>query len=471
MDELPSTWLSLVIAEGDAAASYSVGTIVLKLVSVLLLVAANGFFVAAEFAFVGVRSSRIETLANQGSRAAKRLMELLQNLNAYLSACQLGITLASLALGWIGEPAIARLLEGPLSGLSDAWRHGISFAIAFSIITSLHIVLGEQAPKLMGLALAEKVALAVALPMKLFYRIFSLPIRALDWASVRTTQLVGIKATAEHASTYTEEELRKLVDISRESGHLRAEERRLIHRVFEFSDTLVREAMVPRTEMAAIPNTCNLEQITKAFEQHRYSRLPVYRESFDDVCGFIHSKDVMPYLLHPEKFKLEDVLQPPMYVVDTARLEHVLRQMQKAKSHFGFVVDEHGGLEGIITLEDLLEEIVGDISDEHDEEVNEQITEVDETTYVLDGGLAVRDLNRRLKLSVPESEAYTTIGGFLMTRAGHMLKPGEVVQHDGLVFQVERVEKRRVMRVKLEIVQTDGEEELKHELDRARSGT
>ena len=449
----------------------SATAITIKLLAVLVLVAANGFFVAAEFALVGVRSSRIETLANQGSRTAKRLMQLLQNLNAYLSACQLGITLASLGLGWIGEPAIARLLEGPLAGWSEAWRHAIAIAVAFIIITSLHIVLGEQAPKLMGLALAERVALTVALPMQLFYRVFSLPIRALDWASARTVQLVGIKATGEHGSTYTEEELRRLVDISRESGHLRAEERRLIHRVFEFSDTLVREAMVPRTEMAAIPNTCNLEQITKAFDQHRYSRLPVYRESFDDVCGFIHSKDVMPYLLHPDKFKLEDVLQPPLYVVDTARLEHVLRQMQKAKMHFGFVVDEHGGLEGIITLEDLLEEIVGEISDEHDEEVNEQITQVDQCTFVLAGGLAVRDLNRRLKLSVPESEAYTTIGGFLMTEAGHVLKPGEVVQRDGLVFKIERVEKRRVMRVKLEVQQTDEEGETKNELDRARSGT
>lgn len=449
----------------------SATAIAVKLLAVLLLVAANGFFVAAEFALVGVRSSRIETLVASGSRSAKRLMELLQNLNAYLSACQLGITLASLALGWIGEPAIARLLEGPLSGLSETLRHGIAFAVAFSIITSLHIVLGEQAPKLMGLALAEKIALTVALPMQLFYRAFSLPIRALDWASARTVKLIGIKATGEHASTYTEEELRRLVDISRESGHLRAEERRLIHRVFEFSDTVVREAMVPRTEMAAIPNTCNLKEITKAFEQHRYSRLPVYRESFDDVIGFIHSKDVMPYLLHPERFKLEDVLQPPLYVVDTARLEHVLRQMQKAKMHFGFVVDEHGGLEGVITLEDLLEEIVGDISDEHDEEVNEQITTIDKYTYVLDGGLAVRDLNRRLKLSVPESEGYTTVGGFLMTEAGHVLKPGEVVQHDGLVFQIERVEKRRVMRVKLEIQQTDEEGKIADELDRARSST
>ena len=446
------------------------GTTLIKLIAVLFLVAANGFFVAAEFALVGVRVSRIETLAASGSNAANRLMSLLRNLNSYLSACQLGITLASLALGWIGEPAIARLLEGPLAGLSDTWRHSIAFLIAFSIITSLHIVLGEQAPKLMGLAMAERTALAIALPMQLFYKIFSLPIRALDWASARSVQLVGIKASSEHASTYTEEELRRLIDISREKGHLRAEERRLIHRVFEFSDTLVREAMVPRTEMAAIRNTCSLAEITKAFDQHRYSRLPVYRESFDDVIGFVHSKDVMPYLLHPERFKLEDVLQPPLYVVDTARLEHVLRQMQRAKAHFGFVVDEHGGLEGIITLEDLLEEIVGDISDEHDEEVNEQITEIDQSTYFLDGGLAVRDLNRRLKTSLPESEAYTTIGGFLMTEAGHVLKPGEVVKYDSLVFHVERVEKRRVRRVKLEILQTDGEQELKHELDRARSG-
>ena len=469
MDELPSNWLGLIFAEDAAAASAAGVPVLLKLLSVIVLVAANGFFVAAEFALVGVRSSRIETLVASGSRSAKRLMDVLQNLNAYLSACQLGITLASLALGWVGEPAVARLLEGPLSGLSESWRHGISFAIAFSIITALHIVLGEQAPKLMGLALAEKMALAIALPMQLFYKVFSLPIRALDWASVRTVQLLGIKATAEHASTYTEEEIRKLIDISRDSGHLRAEERRLIHRVFEFSDTVVREAMVPRTEMAAIPSTCNLEQITKAFDQHRYSRLPVYKETLDDVCGFIHSKDVMPYLLHPEKFKLEDVLQPPLFVVDTARLEHVLRQMQKAKMHFGFVVDEHGGLEGIITLEDLLEEIVGDISDEHDEEVNEKITEIDEGTYVLDGGLAVRDLNRRLKLSVPESEAYTTVGGFLMTEAGHVLKPGEVVQRDGLIFKVERVEKRRVMRVRLEIVQKEVEE-VNDELNRARTG-
>jgi CBS domain containing-hemolysin-like protein len=420
---------------------------------------------------VGVRRSRIETLAAAGKSAARRLIKQLNNLNAYLSASQLGITLASLGLGWVGEPVIARLLERPFAALSDGWRHGLAFAIAFAIITILHIVLGEQAPKLFGLARAEKVALAVSLPMELFYRVFQWPIRALDWASARTVRLFGLQPSPEHASSYTEAELRQLVDLSRESGHLRAEERRLIHKVFEFSDTLVREAMVPRTAIAAVPSESSLEEITKAFEQHRYSRLPVYRGSIDEVIGFVHSKDVMPFLLKPEKFRLEAVLQSPLFVVDTARLEDVLRQLQKAKAHFGFVVDEHGGLEGIITLEDLLEEIVGDISDEHDEEVNEQIVPAEANHYILAGGLAVRDLNRRLKLHVPESESYTTIAGFLMTEAGHVLKPGDKVNYNGILFEVDRVERRRVITVRLELPAspTDGANELASEGARAAS--
>jgi CBS domain containing-hemolysin-like protein len=168
------------------------------------------------------------------------------------------------------------------------------------------------------------------------------------------------------------------------------------------------------------------------------------------VIGFVHSKDLIPFLLEPKNFRLEKVIQHPLFVVDTARLEDVLRQLQKEKTHFGFVVDEHGGLEGIITLEDLLEEIVGEISDEHDEEVNEQITPAGDNTYILAGGLAVRDLNRRLKLSLPESESYTTIAGFLMTEAGHILKPGDTVIYSGHKFEVDRVERRRVISVRLE---------------------
>jgi CBS domain containing-hemolysin-like protein len=430
----------------------------IKLLGVAILIGANAFFVSSEFALVSVRRTRLETRANNGSKGARAALRLLDNPTIFISAVQLGVTLASLALGWLGEPTIAKLLE-PLAhavapeGRANYVAHILAFVIAFSLISFLHILLGELVPKMAALERAETVAIISARPLELFARVFRAPLWLLNRSGAAVGRLIGLNSSLERTSVYTEAELRQLVDVARESGHLRAEERRLIHRVFEFSDTVVREAMVPRTEMAAIKHSCTLKQITKAFEQHRYSRLPVYRDSFDDVMGFIHSKDVMPYLLHPETFRLEDVLQPPLYVVDTARLEHVLRQMQLAKMHFGFVVDEHGGLEGIITLEDLLEEIVGEISDEHDEEVNEQITQVDDHTYVLAGGLAVRDLNRRLKLSLPESETYTTIGGFLMTEVGQVLKPGQVVSYDGLSFHVERVERRRVMRVRLEVLE------------------
>jgi CBS domain containing-hemolysin-like protein len=427
-----------------------------KLVAIALLVATNGFFVASEFALVSVRRARLEARAAAGSKNAQAALRLLDNPTIFISAVQFGITLASLALGWIGEPTVAALLEPVASLIASEGRAGyvahlMAIIIAFSFITFMHIVFGELMPKMVALERAERIALFCSRPLELFAKTFSAPLWILNSVGASLGRVIGLKSTLDHAAVYTETELRQLIDVARDSGYLRAEERRLIHRVFEFSDTLVREAMVPRTEMAAIPGDSSLEQITRAFEKFRYSRLPVYRGSLDDVIGFIHSKDVMPYLLHPEKFRLQDVLQPPLYVVDTARLEDVLRQMQKAKSHFGFVVDEHGGLEGIITLEDLLEEIVGDISDEHDEEVNEQIVPVEENKYLLAGGLAVRDLNRRLKLSLPESENYTTVAGFLMTEAGHVLKPGDKVNYNGLRFEIDRVERRRVITVKLDI--------------------
>jgi CBS domain containing-hemolysin-like protein len=428
----------------------------LKLVAIGFLVATNGFFVASEFALVSVRRSRLEARAAAGSRNARAALRLLDNPTFFISAVQFGITLASLALGWIGEPTVASWLEPLAHGIASEGRAGyvahlMAVVIAFSAITFLHIVLGELMPKMVALERAERIALFCSRPLELFAKTFSAPLWVFNSVGAFLGRLIGLKSTLDHAAVYTETELRQLIDVARDSGYLRAEERRLIHRVFEFSDTLVREAMVPRTEMAAIPSTSSLEQITKAFQQYSYSRLAVYKESLDDVMGFIHSKDVMPCLLRPENFRLQDVLQSPLYVVDTARLEDVLRQMQKAKTHFGFVVDEHGGLEGIITLEDLLEEIVGDISDEHDEEVNEQIEPAGDKKYVLAGGLAVRDLNRRLKLSLPESEGYTTIAGFLMTEAGHMLKPNDRINYNGIVFEVDRVERRRVISVRLEL--------------------
>jgi CBS domain containing-hemolysin-like protein len=228
------------------------------------------------------------------------------------------------------------------------------------------------------------------------------------------------------------------------------EERRLINRVFEFSETTVKEAMIPRTEIVAVSENCTLDELASQFRQHGYSRLPVYRGSLDDMVGMVHSKDVMASLMRPKAFRLERILQKPTYVVDTARLEDVLRQMQREKFHFGFVVDEHGGVEGIITLEDLLEEIVGDISDEHDEEVNDQIHQQPDGSFVLDGGLAVRDLNRRLGLNVPVSEGYTTVAGFLLSEAGELLSEGDTVPFNGHVFKIEKAAKRRILQVRME---------------------
>jgi magnesium and cobalt exporter, CNNM family len=453
MDDPASNFLALLAVEAQSSSTLIQLS---KLAAVLVFVLINAYFVGAEFALIAVRRQRLESRAAAGSRRAASALRLLADPNAFINASQLGITIASLALGWLGEPAFVALVEPLTSRIAPAGQaayiaHIIAIAIAFALITFLHMVLGELLPKMIALERAEALALASARPLELFAKLFRWPLWIFNKTGAVLARLFGLKSSLQHTSVYSEEELRHLIDVSRESGHLRAEERRLIDRVFEFSDTLVREAMVPRTEIAAISVDCSLQDIRDAFEQHGYSRLPVYDKSLDNVVGFIHSKDLMSFLLKPQEFRLEYVLQPPMYIVDTARLEDVLRQMQKAKSHFGFVVDEHGGVEGMITLEDLLEEIVGDISDEHDEEVNEQINQVDSRTYVLDGALAVRDLNRRLKTALPESEAYTTIGGFLMTEAGHVLQSGETIEYDGLKFHVEKVERRRLLSVRLEL--------------------
>ena len=469
MDDPASLSFLLFLADvSEPIAVPSFGWSALNILLVIILVAGNGFFVASEFALVAVRKSRIESQAADGDKAAVRLLGMLNNLNAYISATQLGITLSSLGLGWIGEPAVASLLEpllmwiGGVTGAtfltSVAVLHTISFAIAFSTITFLHIVFGELAPKTAALELSERVSYVIAVPLLLFYKIFFPFIRVLDWAGTKTVRIFGLHPSGEHGSSYTEDEIRQLIRVSEESGHLNAEERDLINKVFEFSETTVKEAMVPRTEIVALPENSTLEEIVRAFRQHGYSRMPIYRGSLDDMVGFIHSKDILTYVLRPKAFRLDRIIQKSMYVVDTARLEDVLRQMQKEKFHFGFVVDEHGGVEGIITIEDLLEEIVGEISDEHDEEVNEQINQLPDGTILLDGGLAVRDLNRRLDMNLPVSEGYTTIAGFLMSVAGSVLSAGDVVPFNGHTFVVEKVHKRRIVQVRMNDSHADAAE-------------
>ncbi len=455
MDVPASSFLFLLFLQEESVEVVSFSEVLIKILFVFFFVGINGFFVASEFALVSVRKPRIESRAEEGSKNAKAALRLLNNPTLFISAVQLGVTLASLALGWLGEPTIAHFLE-PLAdkivtGETALYiAHTIAIIIAFAIITFLHVTLGELVPKMVSLEKSETMALATARPLELFAKIFSPVLWVLNLAGGAIGKLLGLKSSLEHTSVYTEEELRQLVILSEESGHLNKEERRLINQVFEFSETTVKEAMVPRTEIVGIQAASTLEEIALAFHQHGYSRLPVYRGSLDDIAGIIHSKDVMSYLLRPKSFRLEKVLQKPIYIVDTARLEDVLRLMQRGKAHFGFVVDEHGGVEGIITLEDLLEEIVGDISDEHDEEVNEQIKPESDGSFTLDGNLAVRDLNRRLNLNLPVSDGYTTIAGFLMSESGHILNEGESVPYDGHIFKIKKVDKRRILKVRME---------------------
>ena len=420
----------------------------LYILLVFVLVLGNGFFVASEFALVGVRRSRVEMLAASGNSSARRLLGLLDNLNAYISATQLGITMASLALGWIGEPVFAHILEAPLRGrVSDVTLHTISFAVAFAIITFLHIVLGELAPKTLALERAEKVALAISWPMHAFYKLFQWPIRMLDWSGTRVVRLFGLHPTAEHGSVYTEGELRHLVDVSRQSGHLELEEQQLIHRVFEFSDTEVKEAMVPRMQVKALPVTATLEDTRAAFLSSEYSRLPVYGERLDEIVGLLFRKDLDMGRVPKDGFDLRKLVRPPAFIPATASLGVALKQMQSSRIHFSFVIDEHGGLDGILTLEDLLEEIVGEINDEYDEETRAQIRK-DGEAYVFDGMLAVRDANQHLGLKLPEDDSYTTIAGLLLAKAGRLLEPGERVEDAAGTFEVERLDKRRISRVR-----------------------
>ena len=454
MDD-PASSILLFLQNTDPVASITFTNVLVKFALIFCVVGLNAFFVASEFALVSARRTRVQTLADEGSSGAMAALRLLDDPTLFISAVQLGVTLSSLALGWIGEPTVADLLfpvaEAVAGGTAAAYiAHGFAIVIAFSIITFLHVVLGELVPKMFALERAETFAVIAARPLELFAKVFSPILWVLNYAGRLFAKLLGLSSSLDHTSIYTEDEIRQLISLSKESGQINKEEETLINKVFEFSETTVKEAMIPRTEIIALSESSSLDEISKTFSDSGYSRLPVYRGSLDEIVGVIHSKDLVGYLLRPKSFRLSVVLHKPNYVVDTAHLEDVLRQMQKEKFHFGFVVDEHGGVEGIITLEDLLEEIVGDISDEHDEEVNEQIDPQPDGSYLLDGSLAVRDLNRRLEMNLPISEGYTTIAGFLMSQAGELLEVGDTVPFNGHTFYVEKVEKRRILQVRME---------------------
>lgn len=426
-----------------------------KIILVFLLVLANAFFVAVEFALVSVRRARIETLAASGMGKAESVLRALDQLDSMLSASQFGITFASLALGALGESTLARILE-PLiliflpPGMSLLVAHSIAIAVALAVITYLHLVLGEYAPKAFAIEKAEAIAMATARSMEVFYRTFKPFIWFINVSGIRFLKFFGVDFRPGHHTVYTEEEIRHLINLSHQSGYLLKEEKELIHNVFEFSELTVREIMIPRTEAVAIDERAQFAEVIHQLQISGYSRLPVYRANFDHIVGVLHSKDVMPYMLRAQEFNLKKIMRHPVFIPDTARLGEALKSLQRSNVHLAIVVDEHGGVEGILTLEDLLEEIVGDIQDEHDEASAAKLSESSEGVFIIDASLSVRDANRKFKLNLLESDDYMTIAGFLLARAGRLLTQGDVVDYNGTRFTVEKVVRRRITRVRME---------------------
>jgi len=435
-------------------------TVFIKLAIVFVLVLTNGFFVASEFALVTVRRSRITALVAEGNRPARTVVRIIDNITAYISAFQLGITLASLALGWVGEDTVAHLLQPLLertlpAAASTVAAHSISIVIAFAVITYLHIVVGELVPKTFALERAERLALAVALPIHIFYRIFKAPITLLDRSGGVVVRWLGLHSSAHHSAAYTEDELRHLVGLSHKSGHLIEDERQLINNVFDFTDATVESVMIPRTEIEALDAGLSPVEMLDVFEQTRYSRMPIYRDSHDNIIGIVLHKDLSRAIRRGNPATIDEFVRQPVFIPTNVKLNDALRMLRRSSEHMALVVDEHGGVEGLVTLEDLLEEIVGDIRDEHDEEAARQVVEQADGTHNVRGNLSIRDANKRLALNLPESDAYHTIAGFMMARAGRLLKRGESIEYNGLKLTVRSTARNRIVETKIERVKEE----------------
>ncbi|HYE71946.1 MAG TPA: hemolysin family protein, partial [Blastocatellia bacterium] len=273
-------------------------------------------------------------------------------------------------------------------------------------------------------------------------------------------RLFGLQAQAGHHAAYTGEELRQLITQSHQSGNLHLEAKDLIHKIFDFTDLTARDAMIPRGEIAAIEEKTGFEEVVQEFQKSGYSRLPVYRDNFDNIVGIIHNKDVLDYINRPHEFDLMQAAHAPVFIPDSVRLGDVLKQMQSQRLHLAVIVDEHGGVEGILSLEDVLEEIVGEIQDEHDEIVDEKIRKRADNVFILDGSLTVREANRKFNLNIPESEDYTTVAGFLIARAGRLLTESDTVNYNDVRFTVERVNQRRITRIRMELLSQESNVEI-----------
>jgi CBS domain containing-hemolysin-like protein len=416
-----------------------------KLVTIVALVLLNGFFVVAEFALVKIRGSQLNTLAAEGIKRAAFVKQIKDNLNAYLSACQVGITAASLGLGWLGEPFLARMLQ-PLfafAGIkSSAVITSISFALAFSAITFLHIVLGEQAPKILAIRKAMPAALFVSAPLRCFYTIFKPAIWFLNAASNWVLRrLLRVEPIAEGELAHSEEELRLILRESEKSADVSPLGRELVFNVLDLRDRVVRDIMTPRGEIVYLDLEDDFETNVKKAIESRHTRFPLCRENLDNTVGLVHIKELVPMMRdpHPDLLKIKRDLIP---LPEMMPLESLLKLFLSKHAHLAIVVDEFGGTVGMVTLENVLEELVGDIQDEFDFE-KEEFRKISANEFSVDGALGLYELNDLTKLEL-ESADVSTIGGYVTHLLGHLPKTGEQVKIDNYLVTVSQADSRRV---------------------------
>lgn len=423
--------------------------LILNLVLFAVLIAVSGFFVATEFAIVKVRGSRIDQLVEEGKKGALVAKEVTTHLDDYLSACQLGITVTSLGLGWLGEPTVERLLHPLFEKLSinSSLSGFLSFIIAFGGVTFLHVVVGELAPKTLAIQKAEAVTLAVARPIKWFYKIMYPFIWVLNHSARGITGLFGLKPTSEHELAHSEEELRILLSESLEGGEINQSEYKYVNNIFEFDERLAKEIMVPRTEIVSFEIEDSLDTIKTVIQKEKYTRYPVVEGDKDNILGLINIKEILTANFRREDFQkdfdLRPLVKPVIRVIETIPIHDLLVKMQKERIHMAVLLDEYGGTSGLVTVEDILEEIVGEIRDEFDADEVAEIRKLAPNHYIFSARVLVDEVNDTLGIHLDEEDV-DTIGGWFLTR-NIDAKLGDEIEADGYIFKVKEIEGHHIL--------------------------
>ncbi|RDI72379.1 hemolysin family protein [Halopelagius longus] len=445
----------------------------LQILLALFLVFMNGFFVAAEFAFVRIRPTRVDALAEEGKSGAKYVVDAVENLDEFLAVSQLGITLSSLGLGWIGEPAVASLIE-PLLGpvLPESAVHLVSFAVGFGIITFLHVVFGELAPKTMAIQEAEKIAFFVALPMKIFYYIFVPGIVVFNGTANYFTRLVGVSPASESEEAHTEDEILLVLSQSEEEGHIDLDEVEMIEGIFELGDTVAREIMVPRPDVVTVPPEMSLDELRSFVAEGQFTRyLVLDAENGEQAVGFVHIKDVLRATEAEERAAgapeptARDIAREVLVVPEDHRIDELLVAFRKQEIQMAVVIDEWGELEGIVTIEDIIEEVVGEIRDEFDaEELEPTVAKLEDGTYAADGNVSIEAVNEAVGSDF-ESDDFETIGGLVLSHLGRVPEVDDRVAVADYVLRVDGVEDTRISRVTITESEDAAPEPDAHESD------